>query len=66
MISQRCGTLRYMAPEILLGQDYNNSVDIWSAGVVMYKLISGGIHPLYDKSEHLEQNDYIEKIKQKP
>jgi serine/threonine protein kinase len=55
-----------MAPEILLGQDYNNSVDIWSAGVVMYKLISGGIHPLYDKSEHLEQNDYIEKIKQKP
>jgi len=40
-----------MAPEILLSQEYNNSVDIWSAGVVMYILISGK-HPLFEKSNH--------------
>ena len=36
-----------MAPEILLKQEYNKSVDIWSAGVVMYQLISGR-HPMKD------------------
>lgn len=53
-----------MAPEILLSQEYNNSVDIWSAGVVMYILISG-THPLFDKSNH-QYNDYVEVLKQAP
>lgn len=37
--------MKYMAPEILLKQEYTKAVDIWSAGVVMYMLISGE-HPL--------------------
>jgi serine/threonine protein kinase len=34
-----CGTLNYMAPEILLNKSYNKSVDIWSLGMVYYYLL---------------------------
>ena len=33
------GTYRYMAPEVMKGEQYNSSVDIYSLGVVMYTLI---------------------------
>lgn len=36
-----CGTLDYMAPEILQGNSYNKSVDVWSLGVVLYEMIFG-------------------------
>lgn len=35
------GTLEYKAPEMLLGSSYNESVDMWAAGVVLYELIEG-------------------------
>ena len=33
------GTLEYKAPEMLIGSSYNESVDNWAAGVVLYELI---------------------------
>jgi len=34
-----CGTPSYMAPEMFNFQEYNNKVDIWSAGVILYELV---------------------------
>ena len=34
------GTISYMAPEQLLGQEINSSVDIFAFGIIMYELIA--------------------------
>jgi calcium/calmodulin-dependent protein kinase I len=59
-INEKCGTLLYMAPEILKKKPYDNSIDIWATGVILYILSSGGKHPLHHKN--LDNNEYIEKI----
>ena len=36
-----CGTMEYMAPEIVGSENYDFSVDIWSLGILLYELIMG-------------------------
>jgi hypothetical protein len=48
------GTLSYAAPEIILKKDYNNKVDIWSLGIIMYFLISGYL-PFHNKNNNLSK-----------
>jgi serine/threonine protein kinase len=36
-----CGTIDYIAPEMLSDSGHRFEVDIWSAGVVMYGLLEG-------------------------
>ncbi|KAG0173378.1 serine/threonine protein kinase psk1 [Apophysomyces sp. BC1034] len=36
-----CGTAEYMAPEILMGLDYDNTVDWWSLGILIYDMLTG-------------------------
>ena len=46
------GTISYAAPEVLLGESYDRSVDMWSVGVVAYLLVSGTL-PFDDDNEDL-------------
>lgn len=46
------GTISYAAPEVLLGEEYDKSVDLWSLGVVAYLLVSGTL-PFDDDNEDL-------------
>ena len=52
MLTTNCGTPVYMAPEIWKGVEYNQKVDMWSVGVVMYYLLSG-THPFDGDGEDL-------------
>ena len=36
--TSKVGTYIYMAPEIIKGEKYNNKVDIWSLGCIIYEL----------------------------
>ncbi len=38
-----CGTIDYIAPEIVKNQNYNEKVDVWAIGVVIYELLTGTI-----------------------
>lgn len=45
-----CGTPEYLAPEVLLDNDYGRAVDWWGLGVVMYEMVCGRL-PFYS-SDH--------------
>jgi calcium/calmodulin-dependent protein kinase (CaM kinase) II/calcium/calmodulin-dependent protein kinase I len=53
-----CGTLGYIAPEILRGSRYGTEVDIWSIGVICYVLLVG-YPPFFDD----DQKKLFKKIK---
>jgi len=56
-----CGTMDYIAPEILTGEGHNKKCDIWSFGCLLYELFTG-ICPFYffDKDN---KNIYDFKVK---
>lgn len=35
------GTVTYMAPEVFAGERYNNTVDIYALGLILYQLLNG-------------------------
>jgi NIMA (never in mitosis gene a)-related kinase len=58
------GTPRYIAPEIILKQPYDQRVDIWSLGCVLYELSS--LKPAFDGESYNELFDNIVSKSPKP
>jgi serum/glucocorticoid-regulated kinase 2 len=51
-----CGTLEYIAYEIYKHHEYDENVDWWSLGIMMYELFTF-ITPFYDEDElQIEEN----------
>ena len=42
MAETLCGSPLYMAPEILMGQQYDAKADLWSLGAIMFEMLCGG------------------------
>ncbi|MDO4735303.1 MAG: serine/threonine-protein kinase, partial [Lachnospiraceae bacterium] len=51
------GTFSYMAPEVFRGRSYNNTVDIYSLGLVMYQLLNNGRMPFLPASRSYTAQD---------
>jgi len=45
-----CGTLNFMAPEVVEGKNYDLSCDLWSLGVIAFFILSGK-PPFFGKDE---------------
>ena len=67
---QPFGTVSYASPEVLCGNEYDKSVDIWSLGILTYLLLVGRLpfdHPEDDENEIARQtiNDPLPFTEQK-
>ncbi|EFO83340.1 hypothetical protein CRE_11583 [Caenorhabditis remanei] len=40
-IEGKCGTLNYMAPEVIKCQQQSYSVDVWSSGCIVFEMLTG-------------------------
>ena len=51
-IKKVAGTICFMAPEVILNQDSDYRVDIWSLGIILYALICAQL-PFLGENRHI-------------
>lgn len=56
-----CGTREYVAPEMLAGDLYDTSVDLWAFGILLYEILCGRT-PFYSR----QRNEIYERIEKSP
>lgn len=52
------GTKRYFAPE-KEKRDYDIKVDVWSIGVVLFEMLTGGQHPIEFDFQNSSEDEYV-------
>lgn len=50
---RRAGTLVFMAPEMIASRTYNEKVDVWACGCMLF-LLATGEHPFWTKNQQTE------------
>ncbi len=61
------GTYTYMAPEVFKGEEYNATVDIYSLGIVMYKILNNNLEPFRTNRTHTdEENAMARRLRNDP
>uniref|UniRef100_A0A8C6TLQ9 Serine/threonine-protein kinase Sgk1 n=1 Tax=Neogobius melanostomus TaxID=47308 RepID=A0A8C6TLQ9_9GOBI len=55
-----CGTPEYLAPEVLKKQPYDNTVDWWCLGSVLYEMLYG-LPPFYSRDTHEMYDNILHK-----
>lgn len=55
-LSQK-GTYNYMAPEVINGSDYDARVDVYSLGLVLYRLMNGNRLPFVSEKQLLSPSE---------
>ncbi|SCO72717.1 calcium-dependent protein kinase 7, putative [Plasmodium vivax] len=60
LLKEPCGTLAYVAPEVITLQGYNHKVDAWSIGIILFLLLSGKLpFPINKNTEMNIQKNYV-------
>ena len=54
-----CGTLEYISPEVMRCSHASPASDMWSAGVILYMMLTGGVRPFWAESEYRMQKRII-------
>eukprot|EP00850_Spirogloea_muscicola_P004955 SM000022S07169 [mRNA] locus=s22:363507:366304:+ [translate_table: standard] len=58
-----CGTMEYMAPEILLAKGHGKAADWWSVGILLFEMLTGQPPYCHDNRQKLQQKIVKDKIK---
>lgn len=57
-----CGTLEFMSPEVMRCSHASPASDMWSVGVILYMMLSGGLSPFWAGSEYRTQRRIVRGI----
>lgn len=61
LIKNYCGTLNYMAPELVMGKPHRGGpVDVWALGVLLYKTVVGDYPFKGELTRHFRRGDKVE------